>query len=170
MAIRVASAADIDAIQEIAERSWKTDYPDILTRETASEAVTAWYNAAQLEAELGKARTLLLVAERDGTVAGFSHANWSDIESEGHILRIYVHPDHRREGIGSELLEETCATLATHGVDRIHAMVLTENDPGNTFYDRAGFEFVDERETTIGETTYPENRYVLEQPSDLDTD
>lgn len=170
MTIRSATAADIDAIQDIAEDAWKTDYPDIMTRETASDAITAWYNPTRLEAELENDRTELLVAERDGTVVGFSHANWSAIDAGGHILRLYVHPDHRRAGIGTELLEETCATLATHDVDRINAMVLAENDPGNTFYDRFGFEFADESETTIGDKAYPENRYVLERPFDLNVD
>lgn len=170
MTIRTATAADIDAIQEIADRSWKTDYPGIMTRENANEAVTDWYDTDQLETELDQERTVLLVAERDGTIVGFSHANWNEPESEGYILRIYVHPDHRHEGVGHELLEQTCATLASHDIDRINAMVLAENDPGNAFYDEFGFEYADERETMIGDETYPENRYVLERPFDLDTD
>ena len=45
-------------------------------------------------------------------------------------------------------------------------MVLAANDPGAAFYERFGFGFVDERETTIGDESYPESRYAL----DLDTE
>lgn len=170
MTNRTATPADIDAIQAIAEHSWTTDYPGIMTRETASEGVDDWYGRSQLETELARDRTVILVAERDGTVVGFSHADWNEDEAVGYILRIYVHPDHRRAGVGYELLEQTCAAVASHDIDRIDAMVLADNDPGNAFYDRYGFEYVDEHQTTIGDETYPENRYALERPFDLDTD
>ncbi len=44
MNIRTATESDTHAILRIAEQSWKTDYPEILTRETAEEAVTDWYS------------------------------------------------------------------------------------------------------------------------------
>lgn len=168
MPIRAATEDDTESIRRIAEQSWKTDYPDILTRETAEEAVTDWYTPEQIAAELVQSRALILVAERKETVIGFAHATWNDTEGEGYILRIYVHPDHRQENIGRELLEQTCSALADQDIERINAMVLVENEPGNAFYKRFGFEHVDERETRIGGESYPENRYVLQRPFELD--
>lgn len=162
MTIREATDGDIDAIRRVAERSWETDYPDILTRETAEAAVSEWYDAEELRDELENSRALLCVAEREGSVVGFTHANWNDAD-EGYILRLYVDPDHRRDGVGRALLEETCTRLEGMGVERINAMVLADNGPGNTFYEEFGFEHVDKSETTIGGEAYPENRYVLER-------
>jgi ribosomal protein S18 acetylase RimI-like enzyme len=166
MSVRQATRADVDAIRRVAKRSWETDYPEtVLTRETVEEAVTDWYAPDRIETELEQERTLLLVAEHEGTVVGFAHATWSDDAEEGYILRIYVHPDHRRERVGRALLESTCTRLVDRGVDRINAMVLSENGPGIAFYERFGFEFVDESETGIGDETYPESRYALD-PAD----
>lgn len=170
MNIRPATDDDTDAIRRVAERSWQLDYPDILTRETAEEAVNDWYTPEQIAAELAENQTLILVAEREGAVVGFAHATWNEAEREGYILRIYVHPEHRREDIGRELLERTCTALAERDCERINAMVLVENDPGNAFYERFGFEHVDERETTIGGESHPENRYVLDRPFELGGD
>ncbi|WP_238547495.1 GNAT family N-acetyltransferase [Haloferax mediterranei] len=170
MPIRTATEDDTDAILQIAQQSWKTDYPEILTRETAEEAVTDWYTPEQIVAELHKSQARILVAEREDTVIGFAHATWNNTEGEGYILRIYVHPEHRRENVGRELLEQTCAGLAEQGIERINAMVLVENKPGNAFYERFGFEHADERETIIGDEPHPENRYVLERPFELDGD
>lgn len=162
MTINQATDDDVEAVRQVAERSWTTDYPEILTRETAEEAVTEWYAPERIAAELEDDRTLVLVAEREGQIVGFAHATWNDDEGEGYVLRIYVDPDRRREGVGRELLEATCQALRERGVDRINAMVLADNDPGNAFYERFGFEYVDERETTVGDEAYRENRYALE--------
>ena len=167
MTIRPATDADVDDIRVVAEQSWNTDYPDILTRETAESAVRDWYTTDVIEETLTQPKTQILVAERNGTVVGFSHVTWNFAAEEGYILRLYVHPDYRQEGVGSQLLERTCETLAEQGIDRINAMVLAKNAPGNAFYDGFGFEQVDEGQTVIGDESYPENRYVLERPFEL---
>ena len=160
MTIRTAAEDDVDAIGRVAERSWAVDYPDILTSETAEAAVNEWYDADRIAEELAAERTLLFVAEADGPVVGFSHATWND--AEGYILRTYVHPDHRGEGFGRGLLTATRDALESRGVERVNAMVLAENGPGNAFYERFGFERVDRSETEVGGESYRENRYVLE--------
>ncbi|MFD1514043.1 GNAT family N-acetyltransferase [Halomarina rubra] len=183
MTVRRATGDDIEAIREVAKRSWTTDYPDILTRETAETAVTDWYTAEGIAAELRDSRTLVLVAEgEDGgdgeggegeneagdesSVVGFAHATWTDTDHEGYILRLYVDPDHRRENLGRDLLDRTVDALADAGVDRVNAMVLSANEPGRGFYEHFGFERVDEQPTTIGGESYPETRYVLEDVRD----
>jgi ribosomal protein S18 acetylase RimI-like enzyme len=170
MTVRVATDDDVDAIRRVAERSWEVDYPALLTRETIEAGVDDWYAPEQITSELLSARSRLLVAERDGDVVGFAHASWNDTDDEGYILRIYVDPDHRREGVGHELLERTRSELVAQDVERINAMVLAENEPGNDFYARSGFEFVDESETTIGGDTYREHRYALDSDAEFDVD
>lgn len=162
MAIRPAAGDDIAAIQTVAETAWHTDYPDILTRETVERGVTDWYSRDQMLDAIHHARTLLLVAEREDDIMGFAHGMWTD-EADGYVLRLYVHPDHRRQNLGRGLLERTCNALLDRGAERINAMVLAENTPGNEFYQRFGFELVDEQETTIGDKPYLEYRYVLDR-------
>lgn len=162
MSIRTATEDDIDAIRQVAKQSWETDYPEILTRETIEEGFDDWYAREQIADALFPARSLVLVAERDDAVVGFAHATWSSDEREGYILRLYVHPDSRRQNVGHELLNRTRTELASEGVERVNAMVLAENEPGKNFYEQFGFEFVDETQTTIGGNAYRENRYVLE--------
>lgn len=167
MTVRPATEADVEAIRRVAERSWETDYPDILTRETAETGVEDWYDRERIRAAVDEAKTLLLVVERNGDVVGFAHGNWRN--DEGHLLRIYVDPDHRRAGVGRELLVETCGALFDRGVDEIGAMVLSANEPGRAFYERFGFEHGEEAETTIAGEAYPESRYVLRDRGDLET-
>lgn len=158
MNVRQARSDDAPAIRTIAERSWETDYPDILHRENVEAAIDDWYDQQRIRAEVDSDDALVVVAEVDGEVVGFGHGIWA--RQTGHILRVYVDPGHRGERIGSALLESLRESLHEEGADRIQAMVLAENDVGNQFYRQAGFEKTDADETTIGEDTYTENVYV----------
>ena len=158
MVVREADGSDVDAIEAVARASWETDYPAILSRETAHEGVEEWYAADRLAAEVESDDALVPVADGEDGVIGFAHAVTE--EAGGTILRLYVAPEHRREGVGGDLLEHTRKALAERGAERVRAMVLAENEPGNAFYRRHGFELADESETVIAGTSYRENVYV----------
>ncbi len=158
MKIRKATTDDTEAIAAVARASWEADYPDILSRETAREGVEEWYAPEKIEAEI-ESDALIPVAEVGEEVAGFAHA--VEDEQGGTILRLYVVPDHRREGVGGDLLEHARDALDARGAERVRAMVLADNEVGNEFYQRFGFELAEEGETVIGETTYRENVYVM---------
>ena len=95
-------------------------------------------------------------------VVGFAHAELGRDEA-GYILRLYVHPDYRHRGVGRRLLERARDDLFDHGAERINAMVLAANEPGNEFYRSFGFEKVAAGETTIGGESYREHTYALER-------
>lgn len=165
MAIREATVDDIDAIQGVAEQSWTRDYPDVLSRESIEEGLDDWYSEERVRDSIVWARALMLVADQDGEIVGFAHATWGTDSGEGNILRVYVDPDARGEGIGGRLLEETCQTLFEQGVERVKAMVLDANEPGKRFYSEFGFERTETETVPIGDDTYEECTYVLERES-----
>lgn len=161
MTVREATEDDVAAVQRVAERSWEQDYPDILSRETAVEGVHEWYSEERIERELESADARLFVAERAEEVVGFAHTVVAG--EEGDVLRLYVDPDHRGEGVGASLLDEAVEYLFEQGVDRVKAMVLVDNEAGNQFYRSHGFEPAREsHETEIGGEFYGERTWVLE--------
>ncbi|QZP37794.1 GNAT family N-acetyltransferase [Halobaculum magnesiiphilum] len=171
MTIRRATVGDADAIRRIAGDSWEADYPSILSRESVESGVEEWYDPARVRGAVEADDELLYVAERgeDTTadaadaeeIVGFAHGVVDGNAGAGHVLRLYVHPDARGEGRGRRLLERVRDDLFDRGVDRIHATVLRENEPGNEFYRSFGFERTGEAETTIGGEAYPETNYTL---------
>jgi ribosomal-protein-alanine N-acetyltransferase len=58
---------------------------------------------------------------------------------DGHLISLAVHPEHRREGIGKELIERV--TAFPH-VKKVWAEVRKSNRGAQTFYHRLGFQFV----------------------------
>jgi len=163
MTVRSATADDIGAVREIARDSWEVDYPGILSRETVDEAVEDWYGREQVRSAVEDPLAFLLIAERDSGPVGFVHAVLDD--DTGAVLRLYVHPDHRGEGIGTELFAAIRDRLFEHDIERLRAMVLAENDPGNEFYRDLGMEQVDSGETTIGGESFTEHTYELQRQS-----
>lgn len=160
MTIRGATTDDIEGIRRVARQSWRTDYPEILSRETAEEAVEEWYDLDRLEEEIESDDALIPVFETDGgAIGGFAHVVWD--ARTGTVLRLYVAPDHRGRGIGTDLLTWTVDALADRDVERVRALVLSENEPGNAFYRAFGFEKTGEDRTTIGDETYRENTYSM---------
>jgi len=157
MNVRDATAADVPAIQRVAERAWAADYD--MTRDTVEAAVRDWYGDERVRAEVASDDSPLLVAE-DGEVVGFAHGVVSQAEDCGTVLRLYVDPDRRREGVGRALLDAIEARLAAD-CSRLRATVLAANETGRRFYEESGYEETGEAETVIGGERYPE--VVLER-------
>lgn len=162
MRVEPATSDDVEAIRDIARESWEHDYPDILSSESLDAGVEDWYSEARIRDSVNWPRATVLVARLEDGAVGFAHAVFDADRNEGNVLRVYVHPDHRGEGVGGELLRSVEAALSERGAERIRAMVLAANDVGNAFYRRFGFERVETSEVVIGGETYTENTYVLE--------
>lgn len=158
MNVRDATAADVAGIQRVAERAWAADYD--MTKETVEAAVRDWYGDERVRAEVASDDSPVIVAEEDGEVVGFTHGVVSQTEGVGTVLRLYVDPDRRREGIGGALLSTIEERLAADSI-RLQATVLAANEAGRRFYEESGYEEVGEAETVIGGERYPE--VVLER-------
>jgi ribosomal protein S18 acetylase RimI-like enzyme len=160
MEFREATTSDIEAIRTIATASWETDYPELISRETVEAGVDEWYNTDRLERELTDDETIILLAVDEQPI-GFAHGVLA--EGTGHLLRLYVDPDWRREGIGARLLDEMSERFAAESdVDYLRAMVLSVNEAGKAFYRANGFDAVDEARTTIGGKSYDETTFERE--------
>ncbi|MGM0399077.1 MAG: N-acetyltransferase family protein [Halobacteriota archaeon] len=162
MKLRRADGGDVEAIRRVAERSWDTDYPTFLTRETITDGIEEWYSHDSIRADLANPRSSIVVAEQNGDVVGFVQTHRSN--GTGHVLRLYVDPDHRRSGVGTALYEAAVETMSAAAIDTVRAMALAANEPGCAFYRALGMDRVDTDTTTIGGERYEEA--IFERPED----
>jgi ribosomal-protein-alanine N-acetyltransferase len=56
------------------------------------------------------------------------------------LVSVATHPDVRREGVASRLLESTLRRLRRRGIRRFSLMVRTTNRRARAFYEKYGFE------------------------------
>lgn len=168
--VRAATPGDAAAIESVAAAAWDRDYPSVLNRERPAEAARDWYDADRMRRDIDDPAHVVYVADRDDRVVGFVHAFAAATDTagrtDGDVLRLYVHPDARGEGVGSRLVDAVCDALADRGCDRVRAMVLAANEAGRAFYEACGFEETDETGTTVidGEP-YEEVVFVAERRS-----
>ena len=141
--IEPATAADLDAIEEIERHSFPTPWP-----------------RATFEAELARPGSRLIVARLSrrappgaaapsaapsatpsgGPVIGF--CNYWIVFDELHVHAIATHPDHRRAGTGGRLLAHALAEGRALGCERATLEVRRGNAPAIALYQRAGFRGV----------------------------
>lgn len=68
------------------------------------------------------------------------------VSPEATILKLAVHPLHRRKGCASLLLDHLLAEMKKQGVDRIFLEVRQSNHAARAFYSQAGFKILSRRE------------------------
>jgi ribosomal protein S18 acetylase RimI-like enzyme len=165
MEIREATPEDQKAVVEIAERSLEASYS--LSPQTIQGAIRQWYDVDAFEGKISRDDVLILVAEQNGEVVGFTENLLGEENGPADLLWLHVNPDYRGDGIGSELFERTRERLADEGATHLRGRVLSMNRDGNTFYESQGFEKAGEDEVQLDDRTYTENIYTEAKPSGL---
>ncbi len=84
-----------------------------------------------------------LVAEADRRIGGYLVGR--AVAGEGEIMNLAVAPEHRREGLGSRLLEEGLALLQARGARQVYLEVRAGNDGARALYEGRGFRQVGRR-------------------------
>ncbi len=121
--IRKMHAADVSEVVEIERMSF----------------TTPWSEAAFL-GEILKLYSLTKVAVLEGKIIGYTCVE--HIMDEGHILNLAVHPDFRRRGIGTKLMEEVLDELKKNGCRYLYLEVRFSNLGARKFYESFGFRVV----------------------------
>lgn len=165
MNVRQATMEDANAIRAIARSSMEASYS--LSPETIRGAVKSWYEDESLEETLDDPDLLLLVAETDEGIVGFSES--AVVDGEGDVLWLHVDPMFRGEGLGETLFAKTHDALEARDVETVRGLVLEDNREGNDFYEQLGFYHVGDRQVEIDGTDFHENIYAEEEPVEVAT-
>ena len=98
-----------------------------------------------LASQTGQRDVIVLVAERDGQVVGYTYAGIEGYDymalrgPAGALHDIVVDPAQRGQGIGRMLLDATIAELVKRGAPRVVLSTAEQNVPAQRLFARAGF-------------------------------
>ena len=129
--IDVGTSEDLDAVMEVMDRAFGTQFGEAWTR-------------SQLAGILPMAGVVLTIASdaQSADTIGFSLVRAVADESE--LLLLAVRPEHHRQGIGRRLLDHFMAQVRDWGVVRVHLEV-RDGNPAVAMYLDAGFSPVGRR-------------------------
>jgi ribosomal protein S18 acetylase RimI-like enzyme len=80
----------------------------------------------------------LIVADDGGRLVGTVIAGWDGWR--GGIYRLAVIPDHRRRGLGRQLVEEAVRRLRAAGAARMSAIVVDDDEGALAFWTAMGWQ------------------------------
>lgn len=131
---------DLDALIELFRKS----VSNLAITDYSAEQILAWAPEQIDRAAFADKRSSkpTWVAELDGFTAGFS-----DLNDDGHIDMLYVHPDCASKGVARALLLHVEASAREHGLARLHAEASITARP---VFERLGFTALYEQTVTHG--------------------
>lgn len=163
MHVRPATPGDAAAIHHVSVASCRAAYTEALADpEPFLTRVRDPLREENLREKLARTadddRVVYLVGVDDGIV-GFVQVLVGERTPEAisantaYLKSLYVHPDHWRRGIGSDLLEAALARLPDN-IERVRLDVLAANEAGRRFYEAQGFEPVGRGSFEAGGRSY----------------
>ncbi|HEX9061842.1 MAG TPA: ribosomal protein S18-alanine N-acetyltransferase [Clostridia bacterium] len=108
---------------------------DVLIVERLSFRIP-WSKASFID-ELKNGLSVYIIARVNGKIAGYA-GMWKVVD-EGHITNIAVHPEYRRNGIGSALLEKLIEFSVSQNIKRMTLEVRKSNMYARKLYEKYGF-------------------------------
>ena len=157
MELREPAAADTDRIAELVESSMTASHS--LSPQQIGRVVDAAFGEHAMTEKRDGEETLVRVAETDEdvdetTVVGYVEGVLDG--DTGELSWLFVDPEHRGRGIGTELFESMREALDAAGATSIRAVTLDANTEGPQFFERFGLERVEERDAQVGDESLVE--------------
>lgn len=84
--------------------------------------------------------TMVLIASKEGTIAGFAIMRFGD--NQAHLFLLAVQPEYRRTGIGQSMMQWLEKSCRTAGIQAVRLEVRASNRVAMRFYRSLGYRFL----------------------------
>jgi len=154
--IRRGTVVDAALLSELGARTFAETFAADNRPEDLAAYTSASFNVAQQTAELEDPASIFLIAEINGTAAGYARLRASEPEKciEGanpiELVRLYVSRDWLGKGIGGELMRACLDAARQAGHETIWLGVWEGNPRAQAFYRKWNFRAVGEHIFPLG--------------------
>ena len=150
---RIATTADAALLASLAESCFIDTFGAQNTADDMAMYVAGAFGESIQRDELADPRNTVVIAERDGEVAGYAMLREEasgDRRTAIEIVRLYSIASLIGRGIGATLMERCLAIAAERGKDVVWLGVWERNVRAIRFYERSGFADVGSQAFTLG--------------------
>src|SRR5256885_5704130 len=143
--IRPAKPVDLTAIGRLGALLVRLHHDLDPERFIAATSRTESAYGSFLGTQLDEPNIVILVAERNGEVIGYTYAGVEGTDymslrgPAGALYDIVVDPAHRGQGVGRMLLDATIEALKGRGAPRVVLSTAERNSTAQRLFERAGF-------------------------------
>ena len=143
--VRAATAADLPVVGRLGALLVRLHHDFDPQRFLPATSRTEYGYASFLGSQLAEHDVIVLVAEREGAVVGYTYAGVEGTDymslrgPAGILYDIVVDPAHRGHGVGRLLLDATIAALESRGAPRVLLSTAERNEAAQRLFARAGF-------------------------------
>lgn len=135
--IRRATVEDIPVLRDLADRTWREAYAEIISAAQIDYMLGWMYSPEQIAKEIG-AGVIWEITEVEDQPAGFCSLTFVD-QDHAKLNRLYVLPERQGLGLGSRLLTRVQELARERGVREISLQVNKQNARAIRRYERAGY-------------------------------
>lgn len=150
LAIRPLAADDVDAIADLARHTWQDAYADLIPQAQIDYMLAQRYNRQTLLNELDRVGIwwdqLFIGDER----AAFASYHLTGQPGEMKLDKLYVTPEHQREGLGGILLTHVSDQAREQGCSHLILAVNKRNERAINAYKKHGFSVREAVQVDIG--------------------
>jgi [ribosomal protein S18]-alanine N-acetyltransferase len=111
-----------------------------MSRDFIEQGLTWSWTPTRVQHFISGPESSVVVARRERHVAAFAIMHFGD--EVAHLNLLAVAPEHRRQGLGRQLMSWLTATAVEAGVFRINLELRTHNVGARVFYEGLGFDQV----------------------------
>lgn len=109
-----------------------------MSRDLIEQGLTWSWTPARVQHFITGVESSVVVARRERCIAAFAIMHFGD--EVAHLNLLAVAPEHRRQGLGRQLMDWLTATAIEAGVFRINLELRTHNEQARFFYENLGFD------------------------------
>lgn len=152
-------ADEVDAVAALARTVWQATYPTLISQAQIDAMLADRYAPARIRSQLDDPLHAWWVS---GTPPiAFAHAYLTAHAAK--LDKLYVHPRHQRQGLGTALLDAAAGWARAHGQPLLRLQVNRGNTPALRAYAKYGFHIVESRVFDIG-NGFVMDDHVMERP------
>jgi len=167
--IKPVKSSDIEQLCKISKTTFIESHGHCASADDVQDYINRSFNLQRLTAELQSAETYFYFIRKDGQLAGYSkiiinspYANL-DLKSMAKFERLYLLEEFHGLGMGKQLFSHNLQLARSHSQQALWLFVWVENHQAIRFYQKNGFQIIDEQDFKISEKHSNPNHIMLKQ-------